>query len=66
MDEARKLARRISKNPPDAVRMAKILLRESRNATLRNALELAAGYQALAHHSNAHETYLSSLRNSKG
>lgn len=66
MDEARKLARRIAKNSPDAVRMAKILLRESRNATLRNALELAAGYQALAHHGEAHGTYLSKLRNPKG
>jgi enoyl-CoA hydratase/carnithine racemase len=61
MEEARKLARRIAANPADAVRMAKALMRESRDSSMRNALEMAAAYQAITHHSEDHEAFLARL-----
>jgi len=61
LDEALGLAQRIAANPPDAVRMAKRLLREARQSSMHNALELGAAYQAIAHHSKAHETVLEHL-----
>lgn len=58
LEEAAALARRIAVNSSDAVRMAKSLLRQARDASLDNALELAAAYQAIAHRSEGHEAYL--------
>lgn len=43
------LAQRIAANPPNAVRMAKKLLRESQRTDLHTALDLAAAMQAIAH-----------------
>lgn len=48
MTEARKLAMRISDNPPHAVRMAKRLIREGRHLQLASLLELSAAMQPLA------------------
>lgn len=61
MEEARQLARRIAANPADAVRMAKALMRESRDSSMRNALEMAAAYQAITHHSEDHAAFLERL-----
>ena len=51
---AHRLAARIAKNPVHAVRMAKRLLLESRNAPLDSALALAAAMQPLAHQDPEH------------
>ena len=58
MVEAQALARRIAVNGAEGVRMAKVLLREARESTLSNALEMAVAFQAIAHHSEAHEEAL--------
>jgi len=55
MDAALDLAGRIAANPPSALRMAKKLIRESQQASLQTVLEMSAAFQALAHHSEAHE-----------
>lgn len=54
MDEARGLARRITANPADALRMSKRLLRESQLGRLDSVLEMAAAFQSLAHKSDDH------------
>lgn len=59
--EARALARRMAVNPSDSVRMAKSLLHQARDATMDNALEMAAAYQGIAHRSRAHDAYLDRL-----
>lgn len=55
---ARALADRVAKNPPNAVRMAKKLLRESQHQSLAGILELSSAMQALAHHSLDHREAL--------
>nr|WP_145907839.1 enoyl-CoA hydratase-related protein [Sphingobium sp. TKS] len=52
MAEARLLAERVAANPPQAVRFAKRLLKESRMAELPTILELAAAFQAMSHESS--------------
>ncbi|NLD67327.1 MAG: crotonase/enoyl-CoA hydratase family protein [Limnobacter sp.] len=47
--EANRLAERIAANPGPTLRMTKRLLREGEHSRLESLLELAAGYQALAH-----------------
>lgn len=54
MSEARALAGRIAANPPQAVRMAKRLLREGQTLDLAALLEMAAAFQALCHKSEDH------------
>lgn len=58
LEEAGALAARIAVNDVDAVRMAKSLLKQSRNTTLASILEMSAAYQAIAHHSEAHDAAL--------
>src|SRR3546814_6115782 len=66
LEEATKLAQSIAAHPPRTVRLTKRLLRESAHSSLASSLELAAAYQALAHHrSEEHKSELQSLmRNS--
>lgn len=54
MDEARVMAEQIASNPPDAVRMTKRLIRESRLASLSTILEASAAAQALCHTTKDH------------
>ncbi|MGW5520826.1 crotonase/enoyl-CoA hydratase family protein [Gordonia sp. NPDC003950] len=54
LEEARALAARITKNPPEALRMAKRLLLESRTSPLESVLGMAAAMQPLAHLSPEH------------
>jgi enoyl-CoA hydratase/carnithine racemase len=49
MDEARALAARISRQPPDALRMTKKLMREGQNASFDTIMEMSAAMQSLAH-----------------
>jgi len=53
--EAQALAARIASQPPLTLRLTKRLLRESQFASLQSSLELAAAYQALAHHTRDHD-----------
>ncbi|MGJ9413903.1 crotonase/enoyl-CoA hydratase family protein [Aeromicrobium sp. CF4.19] len=48
------LAQRIATNPPQAVRMAKRLLKESPRQDLDGLLELSGAMQAIAHHTDDH------------
>lgn len=54
MDEAIHLAKRIAQNPAHAIRMSKLLLKESEKASLHSLLELSASLQALAHQTDDH------------
>lgn len=58
LERARELAREIAQNPPQALRMAKRLLREAQTARLETVLELSASFQALAHATRDHEQRL--------
>jgi len=54
LPRALELAQRIAANPGHATRMAKRLMHEGGHMQLRSLLELAAGYQAAAHHTEDH------------
>lgn len=54
LSEAMSLAKRIAANPPDALRMAKKLMREGAHMRLDSLLEMSAAYQAIAHHTSDH------------
>lgn len=54
MDEARALAERICRQPPDVLRMTKKLLRDGLTQTFDTVMELSASMQALAHHTEDH------------
>lgn len=54
LPRAKELAAKIAANPGHATRMAKRLMREGAHMKLPTLLELAAGYQALAHYSEDH------------
>jgi enoyl-CoA hydratase/carnithine racemase len=51
---ARELAARIAANPGHATRLAKRLMREGQDMKLDTLLQLAAGFQALAHNTSDH------------
>ncbi len=55
MDETLSLAQRIAAQPPRALRLAKSLLRQGREASFDALLELSASAQALAHLTADHE-----------
>jgi enoyl-CoA hydratase/carnithine racemase len=61
MREARALADRISRQPPDVLRMTKRLLRQSLTQTFDGILELSAAMQALAHHTEDHAEAVASF-----
>lgn len=65
LEEAQGLARRMAANPPDAVRMAKRLMREARHVRLDTMLELSAAYQAIAHHAEPHREAIERLARRK-
>lgn len=54
MDEAMDTAGQIAAQPPQALRMAKSLLRQGREASFDQILEMSAAIQALAHLSDDH------------
>ncbi|PWC28698.1 crotonase/enoyl-CoA hydratase family protein [Teichococcus aestuarii] len=60
MEEARSLAARIARNPPQVLRLTKRLLREGQHMRLSSLLELSAAYQALAHSTDDHREALQS------
>lgn len=54
LDEARRLAARISANPGRTLRLTKRLLHEAQSAQLEETLELSAGFQVMAHKTRQH------------
>lgn len=61
MDEARAIALRISRQPPDVLRMTKKLLREGMGVGFDTIMELSASMQALAHHTEDHAEAVSAF-----
>jgi 2-(1,2-epoxy-1,2-dihydrophenyl)acetyl-CoA isomerase len=55
MTEARKLAEKIAAQPPQALRTAKLLLRQGQTVSYDTLLELSAASQALMHHTADHQ-----------
>jgi enoyl-CoA hydratase/carnithine racemase len=49
MDEARALAARICRQPPDVLRMTKTLMREGQSASFDTIMEMSAAMQSIAH-----------------
>ncbi|MFB8281020.1 crotonase/enoyl-CoA hydratase family protein [Nocardia colli] len=58
---AHDLATRVSANPPHALRMTKLLLREGQHQSLESILELSAAMQAIAHHTNDHHEAVAAM-----
>ena len=61
LDEAMRLARQITANPAHAIRMSKVLLKESERSELSSLLQLSASLQALAHHTFDHDEAVSAF-----
>jgi len=55
MDEALAAAAQVAAQPPQALRMAKTLLRQGRDTTFDQMLEMSAAMQALAHLTEDHQ-----------
>lgn len=55
MDEARALAAKIVRQPPDVLRMTKRMMREGQNVSFDIIMEMSAAYQALAHLTDDHK-----------
>ena len=53
---------RIAANPPQAVRMARRLLREAWNNRLDSVLEMSSAMQAVAHTTDDHKEALAAMR----
>jgi enoyl-CoA hydratase/carnithine racemase len=54
LGEAMSLATRIAKQAPDALRLAKTLLRQGQTASYQTVMEMSAATQALMHHTQDH------------
>jgi len=61
MDEARALAARICRQPPDVLRMTKRLMREGQSVSFDTIMEMSASYQALAHLTEDHQEAVSAF-----
>jgi enoyl-CoA hydratase/carnithine racemase len=54
-DEARTLAARVCRQPPDVLRMTKRLMREGQNTSFDTIMEMSAAMQSIAHLTKDHE-----------
>ena len=61
LDEAHILAGKIAANPGHSLRMSKKLLREGVHSRLETVLDMAAAFQALAHHTDEHDVAVNAL-----
>ena len=61
MEEAHALAGRICRQPPDALRMTKRLMREAQTASFESIMEMSAAMQALAHSTADHQEALAAF-----
>lgn len=66
MDAAMALAQRIAQQPPQALRLAKTLLRQGQTTTYDTMLELSAAAQALMHHTKDHEEGVAAILEKRG
>src|SRR5512135_251360 len=55
MDEARALAAKIARQPPDVLRMTKRMMREGQTVGFDVVMEMSAAYQAIAHLTEDHQ-----------
>lgn len=55
------LAGRMASNPASALRLTKRLMREAQSSAFETSLELAASFQALAHHSAEHDAAVANV-----
>ena len=61
LEEASKLAGRIAANPPQALRMAKKLIREGQHQRLESLLEMSAALQAICHGTQDHQEAVAAM-----
>jgi len=61
MREANALAAKISRQPPDALRMTKRMMREGQNVSFDIIMEMSAAYQSLAHLTEDHQEAVSAF-----
>ncbi len=61
LPQAMALAREIACNPSQALRLTKRLMRESEHSRLDTVLEMSAAFQALLHHTDAHDQALAAF-----
>ena len=61
LGEARTLAERVARQPPDVLRMTKRMMREGQNASFETIMELSASMQALAHLTEDHQEALAAF-----
>ncbi|MEM5787423.1 MAG: enoyl-CoA hydratase-related protein [Syntrophobacteraceae bacterium] len=61
LETAKKMAKKISFKPPQALRMTKCLIRRAQNETLENTMLNAAAYQSLCHFTDDHMEALSAM-----
>jgi enoyl-CoA hydratase/carnithine racemase len=60
-NEARSLAEKIARQPPDVLRMTKRMMREGQNASFETIMELSAAMQSLAHLTQDHQEALAAF-----
>lgn len=61
MEEARGLAHRICRQPPDVLRMTKRLMREAQTGSFESIMEMSAAMQSLAHATADHQEALAAF-----
>lgn len=61
MEEAMATALKVAEQPPHALRLAKMLLRQGQNVGYDTALELAASTQSILHHTRDHREGVAAL-----
>ena len=61
MEEARALAHRICRQPPDVLRMTKRLMREAQTGSFESIMEMSAAMQSLAHTTSDHQEALAAF-----
>ena len=61
LNEARALAEKVSRQPPDVLRMTKRMMRDGQAASFETIMELSASMQSLAHLTKDHEEALTAF-----
>lgn len=61
LEKADEIAGKIASKPPQALRMTKRLIRSGRQGSLEDAMQSAAAYQSLCHHTDDHMEALSAM-----
>jgi len=61
MEEARALAARIARQPPDVLRMTKRMMRDGQSVSFDTIMEMSAALQSLAHLTEDHQEALAAF-----